>query len=367
MIIKDNYLARMLSLRWAPELSAYDAMYKIAATLIRKSNSFSAIIYTKDYSRIDKIVPLTVDSFRIFEDDNGNILFRFVWDYDKKMYTLPYQNVIHIRARFSKSRFVGTPPDAQIKTTLDLIETTGESLKNIVKSSANLKGYLKYNNFIDDTELKKKTQEFATAYMTASNEGGIAGIGSEYEFHEITQRTPVIPTVQSQYLRENLYRYYGVNEDILQSKLTDASWNSFYENVIEPIALQLSLEFTYKVLTDRERGFGNKIIFTADRLQYATMTERCSFGAMLFDREIITVNDFREIMYYPPVGDGDVRMVSLNYVKSTDQSLYQTGQNSDEKDEPEDPEEPDDPEETGKGGQQNKKTADYMRMYVRSR
>lgn len=37
MTIKDDYLARLLSLRWAPELSAYDALYKMAATLVRKS------------------------------------------------------------------------------------------------------------------------------------------------------------------------------------------------------------------------------------------------------------------------------------------------------------------------------------------
>ena len=35
MTIKDDYLARLLSLRWAPELSAYDALYKMAATLVR--------------------------------------------------------------------------------------------------------------------------------------------------------------------------------------------------------------------------------------------------------------------------------------------------------------------------------------------
>ena len=31
-------------------------------------------------------------------------------------------------------------------------------------------------------------------------------------------------------------------------------------------------------------------------------------------------------MYYGPVEDGDQRLVSLNYVKAGDQSLYQVGQ-----------------------------------------
>ena len=115
MTIKDDYLARLLSLRWAPELSAYDALYKMAATLVRKSNAFAAVMYNEDFTKVKQIVPLTVSSFRIYEDDDGNILFRFTWDYDGKTYVLPYQSVIHIRARFSKKRFIGTPPDQAIQ------------------------------------------------------------------------------------------------------------------------------------------------------------------------------------------------------------------------------------------------------------
>ena len=33
-------------------------------------------------------------------------------------------------------------------------------------------------------------------------------------------------------------------------------------------------------------------------------------------------------MYYEPIEDGDVRMVSLNYVKADDQSIYQIGTDS---------------------------------------
>lgn len=162
--------------------------------------------------------------------------------------------------------------------------------------------------------------------MSAENDGGIGGLDNTMEFHEITQRTTNIPTIQSQYLRDNLYRYYNVNENILMSKFTETEWNAFYESVIEPIALQLSLEFTFKLLTERERGFGNKIIFTSNRLQYATLQTRATIGSTLYDRGIITINEYRELMYYEPIEDGDVRMVSLNYVKADDQSLYQTGQ-----------------------------------------
>ena len=162
--------------------------------------------------------------------------------------------------------------------------------------------------------------------MNASNDGGIAGLDNSMEFHEIAQSSNVIPIAQSQFLRDNIYRYYNVNKKILNSTYSESEWNAFYEAVIEPIALQLSLEFTFKLLSERERGFGNKIIFTANRLQYATLQTRVSVGSQLFDRGILTINEYRELMYYEPLEGGDVRMVSLNYVKADEQSIYQIGE-----------------------------------------
>lgn len=333
MLIRDDYLAKLLSLRWSPELSTYDALYKMTAQLVRNSNAFAIVFYSDDFSRVKSIVPITVRGYRIWEDEEtGTLLFRFTWDYDGKNYTIPYQSVIHIKARFDKKRFLGSAPDPALRNTLELLDATGQALKNTVKNSANLKGYLKYNNFADNEELKNKVKEFQTAYMDASNEGGLGGLDNTMEFHEINQRTPTIPTLQSQFLRDNIYRYYNVNENILMSKFSETDWNAFYESVIEPIALQLSLEFTFKLLTERERGFGNKIIFSSNRLQYATLQTRSSVGSILYDRGIITINEFRELLYYEPIEDGDVRMVSLNYVKADEQSLYQIGQQAETND-----------------------------------
>lgn len=328
--VRDDYLTRLLSLRWSPTLDTYSALYKMASDLVYHSNAYAVIFYTPDFTRVQSIVPVNASNVRIWEDAaSGAILFRFRWTYDGKEYTLPYQDVIHIKSRFSSKRFMGTAPDQQLKNTLELLDYTGEGIRAMVRNSANLKGYLKYNNFIDDDELKKKVSEFQAAYMSVGNTGGIAGLDNSMEFHEISQSAPTIPTIQSQFLRDNVYRYYGVNEKILTSAFTEADWNAFYENVVEPIAIQLSLEFTFKLLSERERGFGNKVIFTANRLQYATLQTRMTIGGGLFDRGIITINEFRELMYYEPIEEGDVRMVSLNYVKADDQSLYQVGKDDD--------------------------------------
>jgi len=42
-------------------------------------------------------------------------------------------------------------------------------------------------------------------------------------------------------------------------------------------------------------------------------------------------------MYYEPIEDGDVRMISLNYVKADEQSIYQIGEDAGSGEDPADP------------------------------
>ena len=322
--IKNDKLSRLLEIRPNAENSTYDFLYKMASDLIYTSNAFAIVFFNDDCSEITSIQPITVTSHRIFEVD-GVLYFKFIWEYDKKSYTVPYQFVIHIKGRYNRKRFLGTPPDAELQNSTELLNVTYSGIKNVIRNSASLRGYLKYNNFIDEKELRQKVSEFQSAYMSSDNEGGIAGLDNTLDFHEITQKPPAIPITQVNFFRENIYRYYGVNEKILNSTYTEAEWNSFYEGVIEPIAIQLSLEFTYKLFTEGERSFGNKIVFTTNRLQYATLQTRNAVAKDLFDRGIITINEYREFMYLPQTEDGDVRMISLNYVKVDEQTEYQIG------------------------------------------
>lgn len=332
-IIKNDKLSKLLCLRPNAENSTFDFLYRLGSDLVYNSNAFAVIFFNDDFSEITSIQPITTMSHKIFEVD-GVLYFRFVWEYDKKSYTVPYQFVIHLKSRYNRKRFLGTPPDAELQSSTELLGVTYNGIKNVINNSASLRGYLKYNNFIDDAELRKKVSEFQSAYMAAENEGGIAGLDNTMEFKEITQKPPTIPITQVNFFRDNMYRYYGVNDKILNSTATPEEWNAFYENVIEPIAIQLSLEFTFKVFTENERNYGNKILFTTDRLQYASLETREAVAGNAFDRGAISINEYRNAIYLPPIEGGDVRMVSLNYVKVDEQSEYQIGKKSETETEP---------------------------------
>ena len=52
LVIKNDYLARILTLRPCPEMSTYDFLYRIAVDLVYTSNSFSVVFWSSDFSRV---------------------------------------------------------------------------------------------------------------------------------------------------------------------------------------------------------------------------------------------------------------------------------------------------------------------------
>src|SRR5690606_18246363 len=85
---------------------------------------------------------------------------------------------------------------------------------------------------------------------------------------------------------------------------TEDEWNSFYESVIEPVAMQLANEYTRKLFTRRERGHGNRIVFESISLQYASMNTKLGLERMV-DRGALTPNEWRKILNLAPIEGGD--------------------------------------------------------------
>jgi hypothetical protein len=70
------------------------------------------------------------------------------------------------------------------------------------------------------------------------------------------------------------------------------------------MAIQLGEEYSRKLFTRRERGFGNGIYFDAANLQCASLSTKLALQAMV-DRGALTPNEWRETFNLSPVADGD--------------------------------------------------------------
>src|SRR5690606_24153988 len=159
--------------------------------------------------------------------------------------------------------------------------------------------------------IEAQRERFVKEYLTVSNAGGIAALDAKAEYIPLNAEPKMVNAAQMKELRDAVFRYFGVSENIVMGNYTEDQWNAFYESTIEPLAVQMSLEFTAKLFSDREIGHGNEIVFEANRLQYASVRTKLEL-VQLVDRGIMTPNQLAEVFNLPPVPGGDVPIRRLD-------------------------------------------------------
>lgn len=312
----------LLEVRPNPYMSSYDFLYKVVSQLYTTNNSF-VYLQTDAMGKITGLFPLSYSSLE-FVEYQGELYCRFYFLSGFRM-TVPYTDLIHLRRHFNNDDIFGESNHKPFKPTLSLIQTVNEGIINAIKSSARLRGFLKFTQTLRPEDLRKQRDQFVADYLSITNDGGIGAVDSKADFTPVEMNGKMVDDKQMAVIRDNAYRYFGVSENIVKADYTEDQWNAFYESILEPIAIQLSLEFTEKCFTDREKGFGNEIIFEANRLQYASNQTKCNLVQYLMPMGIFSVNDVLEMFNMPPVEDGDRRIFSLNYVNARLADMYQTG------------------------------------------
>jgi len=325
----NGQIERLLSVRPNEFMSAYDFIYKVVTQRELYNNAF---IYIKwdNTGQVSGFYPVDISSLEMVEAQN--ILFvKFQFPNGQKL-TAPYSDFVHLRKFYSRNDMFGEANTKALLPTLDLIHTTDEGISNAVKSSAFLRGLIKFTNaMLKPEDIKKQRDAFVADYMDVTNNGGIAALDAKAEYQELKSDPKMVDDKQMTVIEEKVYKYFNVNKNIVMSNYSEDQWNAFYENVIEPIAIQLSLEFTSKLFSDRSQGHGNEIIFEANRLQYASNTTKVSMVRDIMPLGILSKNEAREIFNLSPIEGGDEYIQTLNVVNAANADEYQLGKTQEPK------------------------------------
>lgn len=203
----------------------------------------------------------------------------------------------------SRNDFFGESNKA-LKPTLELLNIQDQGIEEGVKSAATYKFMATVSNFSDSEDLAEERKAFTKKNLRGSDLDGVLLWPNTYkDIKQIETKPYVADPEQMKQIRENVYDYFGVNEDVLQNKAIGDAWSAFYEGAIEPFALQLSETMTKMLYTDRERQHGAQIMATSNRLQYMSNADKLSVSEKMADRGLMTRNEIREIWNLPPLPD----------------------------------------------------------------
>ena len=123
----------------------------------------------------------------------------------------------------------------------------------------------------------------------------------------------VVDAEEMELIKNNVFEYFMINEDVMEAKAYGDAWSAFYESCVEPFAIQLSEVMTRMLFTYREQSNGNAVIATANRLQYMANKDKLEFSVQMMDRGMMSINEAREIWNLPTIDGGDERIIRGEY------------------------------------------------------
>ena len=272
-------------------------LYRLAVILYARNTAFIVPVLG-EYGEPNGVFAIVPDHWELVEY-KGTPYVRFYMHDQKRMAVELWRVGIMTRYQY-KNELFGENNEA-MRATLDLIAIQNQGIEAGVKNAASYRFMAVSNNWNTDEDLAKERQRF-DKFNFAQGGGGVLLFPNTYkDVKQINQDSYKVDADQMKLIKENVYDYFAVNEDVIQNKAYGDAWLAFYEGAVEWFAINASETITKMLFSERERQFGNRVWFTANRLQYMSNADKLAAITGLADRGLMTRNELRDILNLSPL------------------------------------------------------------------
>ena len=203
-----------------------------------------------------------------------------------------------------KDDFFGEKNTA-LNSTMELVSMVNQGITEGVRNAATFRFMAQIAGKTHDEDIRKERERFNRYNFQGGGGGGLLLYGGQYaNMTQIRQEGYKVDHEQLEMIKQNVLDYFGVSEAVLQNRANGDELDAFFNGSVEPFAIKLSEALTRMVFTQREQNNGNKILFTANRLQYMSVQSKISMAQQLGDRGVLTIDEIRELFNYAPLPDG---------------------------------------------------------------
>lgn len=274
-------------------------LYRTAVILYCRNTAFLVPV-TGNYGEATGVIGIAPESWELVEYQD-KVYIRFMMGNMQRAAVELDRCGILTRYQY-KNELFGENNEA-LKPVLDLIKMQEQGITEGIKNGASYRFSAQSDNWSKDEDLGKEMERFNKAtFQNLKTSGGTIIFPNTYKnIQQLKQEAYKVDADQMKLIKENVYDYFAVNEDVIQNKAFGDNWLAFYEGAVEWLAIQLSEVLTRMLYSERERQYGNQIFFTSNRLQYMSNADKLNAISQLSDRGLMTRNELREILNLTPL------------------------------------------------------------------
>ena len=282
--------------------SWYQFLYRTVTILEMQNNAFILPI-VDEYDETIGLFTVLPSSCELVQNSRGTLYLRYRFS-SGQVGSIEFERCGLLTKYQYNSDFFGDSNDA-LKSTMGLIDLNNQGIKEAIKNSATFRFMAQYGNFSSEEDLTKERKRFMKENFQDET-GGLLLFPSTYkEIKQIESKAFTIDDKQLNLIKTNVFDYFGANEDLLQNKLVGDAASAFYEGKVEPFAIMFSEVVSRMIYSPIELNTGNRLMLTANRVQFMTNADKLNVSAQMADRGIMTINEIRDIWNLPPVDGGD--------------------------------------------------------------
>ena len=306
------------------EWQTYPQFLARCSTILDCTNNLFIVPVQDDYLQTIGFFPVLPDRVKLIEDKNGKLWLRYTFR-NNLSGIVEFDRCAYLNKHQYKSDFFGDSNHA-LDPTMDLIAIQEQGIKEAVKNSASYRFMARVSNFTAPEDLAEERQRFTRENLSSENSGLLLFPNTYSDIKQVESNPYTVDDKQMELIKNNVFDYFGVNEEIIQGKADSDKLDAFFNSAIEPFAIALSEALSRAIYTDRERSYGNHVYVNANRLQYMSQTAKVTVARDLGDRGILTINEIRELFNYAPLPNGDVAYIRGEY-KPIEENITEVNEN----------------------------------------
>lgn len=318
--ISDS-VERILQTRPNPYMTAYAFYYRVAAQFIVYNNAFILPVF--DGGKLTALYPINASRVDLVEDMGG--MYARLTFATGSVYTVPYEHLVHLRRHYLDNDIFGDD-NRPLLPTLETADAFNQSMSKLARLVSVIRGILEAPTVTKQEDLAARRDAFVRDnFSMEANGSGVIITDSKHKYTPIQQKETPIPTGQLEFVRREIYDYFGVNEEIVQNKADAEKMDAFYRGQLSPFYMQLAQGLTNAIFTEREQSFGNAILCEMDRIQFETLDKRVEAAKFLTDLGALMLDQVLDIFGFAPIGgeEGKRRVQTLNMVNAAIADEYQ--------------------------------------------
>ena len=278
--------------------------------------------------RYKSLYPINPTQVDFIEDAAGRLFVKF-WFWNGETTTLLYDDVIHIKYRYSLNEYMGgdrngNPDNRPLINTLNLNDEMLKGISKAMKASYAVNGIVKYNTVLDDGSTLTNVK--ALEQKLQNSEAGFLPMDLKGEFIPFPKDIKVVDNDTLKFIDGKILRNWGISLAILTGDYSKEQYEAFYQKALEPLITAMSQAFTKKLFTDREKSFGNEVKFYPKDLIFMTTTQKIDLVKLLSPTGALFENEKRNMFGLMPLKELEgKRYMSLNWVDADLAKDYQLG------------------------------------------